>query len=67
MEAKKLVIGQRYFLDSNKDVSGIYIGNTDGGHDFNEIEDYDTAKNKYGYVDDGVIGFSINEDFYPAN
>jgi hypothetical protein len=27
MEAQELIIGKRYYLDSIKDVSGVYLGN----------------------------------------
>ena len=55
----KLEIGQRYWLDSVKDVSGICISNKVPQLHFNEIEGH----NDYITNDDGVVKFAVNRTF----
>lgn len=61
MTAKELVIGQRYWLDKVKDVSGVYVGlDPDGDIGFDSIEGY----NCYLSDDNGVVHFGPDAGFF---
>jgi hypothetical protein len=61
--AKELIVGQRYWLDRSKDVSGVYIGDNivTGGPIFKEIE----GLNIYESEDsDGSVRFATKNNFF---
>ena len=65
VKTKDLVIGKRYYLDTTKGVSGVYIGEysehwgPERGLYFDSIEG---NLKKYARVD-GVVGFSYDNEF----
>jgi hypothetical protein len=56
MEAQKLIIGNRYFLDAAKDVSGVYLGDCA----FDKI----TGNVGAYIIIEGVIRFTSESGFY---
>jgi len=59
MENSDLIIGKRYFFDTVKDVSGIYIGiSKSGNYQFKDIQ----GKRDYLEVD-GIVRFATKHSF----
>ena len=57
-----LVIGQRYWLDNVRDVSGIYIGFDGHSYNFNSVD----TNTCYLPNNDGSVSFSNPVNFYPV-
>jgi len=58
-EKNDLIVGQRYWLDAMKDVSGVYVGYDGHSHNFGEIQGNDCyEKNK-----DGTVPFATANNF----
>ena len=60
MEATELIIGKRYWLDSMKDVSGVFIGKIKSSYCFNDL----IGNNSYGINEQGNTNFSTSSGFY---